>query len=726
MCADSSGVFFAELTPRAGINVVTVGPKESPEEFAWTFGWGKAISPFGSASGAIELGKSAAASISSDAIRSVIVPFVNNYLKSDEFKKFAEGFGASSETGAGLEKSAEEIAVEGGAEPYLNNCESAGKSSGLITSFGSASVGAVRIGDLEISDGVVSLSVFLEDLRALLFLSPDANKDGVGDKNPLPLTLGLKKARLNLIVEVKDDAVVIGSPHTDCDYKDKGYCAHSPAVLIVDNLEGNATLRGSIVYCDVERAAPEAKEACLAINSLNAQTAVIAEKVLDSINQTIHCEGSRAATRLANKRAAIRVPLGCADAQTCQGALALFDSMELPLAVQLGGIPKLGTTHLEAFADIFIGDQSYFSDVPKQYRQSLFGAVSARLSGEGPNAKRGDDLGLALSLDIVNSVLYAASARGDGREKRGVLDFDIHEKFFERFAFDFVEECDAFIPVVGVKEKPSALCYIRPRVMELLGSALTAYGYFPPKQPLMLSIRGNRALGPRISVSRPDDVPSLSPEIGDADDVSGRVVELELGGVLMSFYALEVDEQQGVDSYGNLPVKIGPDQNPLIRSMRPESPDPWDGPIVSFDLTLLLAVELGDMTASESVGGGYEMKARILSDRTRIVVSPVIGSNVTTIPPKRLISNLTEQIMTALTQYSSKESAFTLKVPQGFEPNGAAPELFSRLGIKSVKWGEGGLTLALDEGEDEIYAGVSAVIEQVIHENGVEKIIELR
>jgi len=204
------------------------------------------------------------------------------------------------------------------------------------------------------------------------------------------------------------------------------------------------------------------------------------------------------------------------------------------------------------------------------------------------------------------------------------------------------------------------------------------------------------------------------------DKLSGNLLDVQIGGLVMSFYALEIDENQQMDEYGNLPVKLDDKGNPIIHSMRPEDADPTHGQIASFELTLLLAVELGDVVTDTKDPSRFVMMVRPLADRSRLVISPVAGSNATTIPPASLISSLREKLQYGIAIYSSKDSALQIPIPKIMNFEGSENDLVKLLGLKTISFGPTGLTFSCDTSREALSVDISAVITQLLHHNGEE------
>jgi len=738
LCAGADGLFSVDLAPRKGINVATLASADGTDQFAWTFGWGGIRSPFADEASSIEVPDALGLAVSGRMIGDILVPFMNNFLASDEFDSFImmlleKTLGGDSENGRSDPGDEELPDVEA---PQIPECDTGGGlGEYLITLGGIPTIGGIRLSDFSLNTGSMNLSLVAENLKIRINLSPDEDGDAKADKDPLPLIISFETAKFDISLTMdKDgegrDILLLSSPYDDCNYKDSSYCKEIPSSLVPKNFKGNATSWGNFVRCDENNAGSEAKEACNAINSINAQTGVISEMVLDAINSAVYCGGSRALTGMMRDYVRFPVQIGCVDEQSCEGVMGkLLPSVKLPLGVKLGGGTGFSSSGLFAGLSLSAGDKVFFDSTPGEFHIPDAGVV---VDGDAPGDEAaagsisGYDIGASISLDAVNAILYALIAHGDGYDVRGFLDFDIHEQFFNNVGFDFVEECDAFEAIPGIRDTLPTLCYLRPRVMELLGSSLTTYGYFPGKQPLIMALRGSRALAPRLVATTVDKIPVV-PRTGDIDFSAGaevpdgNLVELQLGGVELSFYAIELDETQSVNDYGNLPIKFDSDGKPVIHSMLPDDPDPWKGPIVSFDVTLLLGLEIGDVEADPEADSGFVIRVRTLADRSRLILTPIEGSNVTTIPSRKLISNLADQLMTALSMLSPKESAIAIPVPRelAFE-NADDGGLFSLLGLRKISMGSDGLSLAFDHESNSISILLKAIIEQVVHVEGEE------
>ncbi len=724
VCAGADGVYSVDLEPKEGINVVTILGATGADDFAWTFGWGRILSPHGGSGGAISVPSAAELGLAAGAVHGVVVPAINNYLASDEFRSLLDDvlsdMGGDGPTASDAE---EEILA------LIPKCKAGGGGDFSAELRGKPEMGDVLIKYLTLENGEMGFSLVMKGVELGLDVIPEK------DLPPLPLVISFRKAKLDIEL-VSDKAsdggprLLLSSPHEDCDYKSGTYCKHVPAPLIPKNIVGGATSWGGFLKCDMSLAKGKAKDACEAINSLNAQTGILGEVVLDALNEALYCGGSSALTRAA--RQGIDLPpvrIGCAVRGGCtEGIGAIVPLIRIPIGVSMGEGLEISTGGLLVDAGLSFGDEETYAFTPDEFRIASAGIVASEGLGAGALGSPGGfggDLNLALSLDAVNALIFTATAQGDGRGHRGALDIDVHEPFFENLGFDFAKECDAYvIPAGGEDEKPT-LCHIRPRVSELLGTALTTYGYLPGNHPLMMAVRGNRALGPRIEAV---DLEDLSVVIQD-EELSGEggstpvgsLLAIDIGGLMLSFYALEVDEGAGLDEYGNPSVKLDSGGRPVIMSMRPGDPDPWNGAIISFDLTLMLGAEMGRIEPDPEGGSDFTMKIGVLGDRSRLVLTPVPGTNATTVPAAGLVSSLAEKLKLAI----SALGEFDIPIPREIALEADDDGLFGMLGLAKIGFGDEGLSLEFDVERNKAMLAVSAVLTQILHVNGGEKVYVL-
>ena len=725
VCADEAGRYRADLSPRAGINVATLS-RGGAEEFAWTFGWGKVISPHANG-GTIEVPDAARVALPASTVNQIILPLINNFLNSDELGRAMEGL-----LGGGKGKDSGDSSAAQSSESAIPKCGSGGSmSESLIEIRGTPVIEEAKISDLVFGEGRIDLKAVLRGLRVGVNLAPDKDGDGLADRDPLPLVVAFRKAIVEISLEVKrgEDGkvlVLLSSPHDDCSYKSHTYCTKSPAALVPKNFVGGANDWGGFVSCDVKEAEGDAIDACRALNSLNSQTGLVSEQVLDAINGAIYCSGSAALTGATREGISFGdLNFGCAEGEECEGGISkILPNFRLPLAAVLRDGLQVDQSGIRLAANLVVGDAELYSSTPAPYRIPQAGLVTGGQVGAKPFSSAGDhrgDIAAAIAMDALSAALFAATVQGDGRSSRGLLDFDIDEDFFASLGFDFVESCDRFSPTESGEESQPTLCFIRPRVIELLGPPLSTYGYLPAKQPLMLSVRGNRALSPRISVRGLEELPVVAGAQGEGEEdlPTGELLELELGGVALSFYALEIDESKPEDEFGNLAVKRDAKGRPIIRSMRPGVSNPLDGQIVSFDLTLLLAAEIGRPAAGLGETASSEVSVRLLADRSRLIVTPVAGSNSTTVPAAGLISSLTEKLKLAIAGMGSREAPLLIPIPAEVDLSSQDPDgLAGMLGIGKLSIAPDGFSFDSDPDGNSVAVALRVAISQLLHVDG--------
>jgi hypothetical protein len=716
----SSGLYSTELYPQGGINVVTVeyGSESLSTTFPWVFGWGPISSPF-SANGEVKDGlvstSALQVAVPAEAFTNILGPFAGSAVSSDEFAQLIEKFTAD----GGADGEMEEPSEEQG-DLRIPNCEAAALEGFKIKLAGSPSIGQAKIENVSFAKNELGLSINADNASFGISLIKDEDNDGVPDKDPIPLKISFRKAVIDLLLKIDDKKklILLSSPHTDCDFKDSRYCRYTPAALIPQNMVGDATRFGHFVSCDAQGGdvSDDVREFCNALNSLNAQTGLISEKVLDAVNSALYCGGSKTLTLLARDgiRQDIKIDGG-----------KILGSFTLPAGISIGGV-GIDSSGLLLTANLIVGSNLFFSQMPAQLKIPSVGVISAGGKPFLESAKAGDSfLKLAAAADAVNHLFFMLSSldvERDGAE-HGFLDFELSEPFFNKAGFDFVYKCDAFLENEGREGGvPSALCNLRPRVSELLGTPLTKYGYFPANHPMLIRIQGNRALPPHLDVVNESEIPVLDSgsSSGGAyeEPLSDNLLDLQLGGLIVSFYALEVDESVPVDKYGNLTIKLDEDGNPIIRSMRPSDPDPLKGQIASFELALLMAVEIGDVQTNPDDPSEYFIMVRPIADRTRLVISPVPGSNATTIPPASLIAALREKLQYAINIYSSRENAIKIPVSKNISFSAGDGDVFKLLGLKKISFLKDGLKLDMDDGLDVVTLDIIASVTQALHRGG--------
>jgi len=768
VCSDD-GVFRVRLDPSPGINVVTVETETDlgKKHYPWTFGWGQMSSPFDQ-DGKVSVDTGLIAkrafqlALPSRSLTHVLQPILSNFLSSDGFGHFvssilggvpptrddATGTGeASDEALETQQQSIEKI------KNSLEGCEAASEGfmeGKRIEIVGKPTIGKAQVEDMRFEQDAMVFTINADNVDARIRLVKDEDLDGIPEGDPLPLLISFRKVYIDIKLERATDSdgrdiILISSPHTDCDYKSDRYCKHMPAPLIPKYFLGSANRLHGFVSCDTEGqlVSDDMKGLCDSLNSLDAQTGIVSQKVLDAINGTIYCTGSSTLTHLLGG-GAMTGPLrvGCFpdDPEDRRGPIMgctsggmgdVFGPWVLSVGMDLGDGLEITEDGIYVTAHLRVGNKDFFEKINDELKHPSIGVVvDPKSDGASPpiaSAKTDRLMRLAVSTNALNHILFLLTEQMVDDDPSGLLDLDLSTPFFERLGFDFVEQCDALNEGGGQVKQPSPLCNIRPRVGELLGSSLTTYKYFPQNYPLMMSIKGNRALSPHLRITSLAELPIVSRVEGEeeeevsADPPTGSLIDLQLGGVQLAFYALEVDEEAPLDDYGNPKIVLDEDGNPIIKSMRPEDSDPRNGQIISFELTLLLALEVGDVTAYPDDPSSFMLSLRPLADRSRLVLTPVSGSNSTTVPPEGLVSALREKLSYAISIFSAREKAIKIPIPKNIvlSPDMPSPEsLFGLLGLKELRLESDGLTLEWKEEGSFLTVDLSGALLQQFQNGG--------
>lgn len=713
LCSSESGVFSAELRPKVGINIANVYYEGSPQEFVWTFGWGKIRSPFANDRGEVGVQGAAALDIPVRTINTLIVPFVNNYINSDDFA--AKLMGMAGGDSASASSSAPGISIPG--------CDKKEKS--FVDDYnirlrGRPKYDLIEVGTFSLGDGEAAFSITLKNLNMGLNLVEKTNDD----PTVLPLTISFRRATLNIKLISRTGpngkpVLLLASRQDDCSFRDKDSCTHQPAALTPSNFTGGLS-SGDFAECDTDIATGGAWWLCNAINAADFFADSLKDGLLDGINSVIYCSGSAALSGF------MQNGFGKSD-------IRISPSLTMPLGVSIGNKFNISENGILAPLDIQAGSRDAYAKTPAMFKVPTAGVIAGREEAGigGESRAYGGELGAGVSFDALNALLYVLIAQGDGRESRGLLDLDIDERFFKNLNFDAVKSCDAKDDnKEGGEKNPPTLCFLRPRISEMMGASLVNYGYFNSAAwPLMIAVRGSRALAPYISLASVDELPvvkrtevsSTSPAQETIADVpTGSLIAIELGGVTLSFYALEIDRSIPADEYGNV-AALYENGKPKILSMRPYEADPLNGPIVSADLSLLMGAEIGEISKDETDESNFFIPVRILSNRTKLVISPIADSNATTIPAGTLLSSLTGKVLTGLDGMSTPDKAIRVPVPRELVMKFKRTDsLFEATGIEEIKIGIDGISF--DRDTNSINLLIQAALTQLIHVNGGEEV----
>lgn len=629
ICPDSSKTYSINLRPKIGINVASVSVEDAPQDYSLSFAWGKLSSG--------KVMRAAQVAISDDVINYTLVPAVNRYLASSDFIDQIEGsLRDGIKTGI-----PSDITFAGcGGSSILDDYD--------LVLASRPEIKKVVISPIKFGDSLASFSVTAEGLRLVLNL---VEKDS--DPTIIPINVAFKRAVFDMALayDAKTNSLMVSSPNDDCSFKDSDDCRHIPAVLVPKNFEGGLN-GGDFVECDTSKAFL----ICSALNAADFFSGYLSDGLIDGINGAAYCSGSAALTKMMRRGITkTQTKIKCPKGSDCKGLLN--DDFDLVV-------------------EVFAGDGFSINgdgiNLPLNLKFAGSGAVLSGKQGVLVNEVPENGIAAAINLDALNGLLYSLISQG-------LLDLDVDESFFGKLNFDFVRECDEFSTKngdeslaggtdkcaadatkkqAGEKTLP-ALCFLRPRVSEMLGAALSEYGYFKPNQPLMLKIKGSRQIAPFISLVDEADVPVIqrvvskggsqsttSENLPSAEKIEGRLLVLELSGLELSFYALALDPSKS------------------IVSMRPAEADPLNGPILRANLTLMLVMEISDLKEDVCDAGKLTATVRMLSDRSRLVIAPVDGSNATTVPVGVMTSVLEGKILAGLDGMSTKEKAIKFSIPK--------------------------------------------------------------
>ncbi len=722
---DAGGEYHLTVTPSAGLNVGTI--QSGDKFYSFSFSWGEIFSPFASSNtikpeAELWLKNAGGFALNRQFLTNVTRSLLNNYFKSEEFKKLLPNipalFDKKDEKPKKEDASVAEMKAIKESIPYCATPKGEEEKNYGFKITSDPSIGKLEIPRVEFKQDEISMTLNAEDMKVSASYFLDEDKNGEADIRPIPLKIAFKKifTPVNIKVDRSQDKplFLITAPTTDCAYKDDHACTGMPAVLVGKNFIGSANKGGGFVVCDTELE-PDCDGVNVMDATLNGQ---VTGAVLDGLNKMIYCNGSAAITYMIREKAKnVPIQIGCPNGGYPQEPLVkLGGCSEDGVLGDRGWIVPVGLDLLNnrfnvsengisGIVPAIVGDEGFFSSMPSEYKNPGVGIVKKPDFVQAPAITSpqfsGYDFGISLGEDFINSLLFVLTEQNQG--SGGLFDWDIHEIFLKKAGFDSVKECDEFKPESS-EDTPPALCSLRPRVGDILGSALTANGYFPPKHPIMMRVRGNRNMTPRVSFFN-----------------DGRqFIDIQIPDIELSFYALQVDEAAGSDKYGNLPVKIGSDGNPVILSMNPGDPNPENGQIIKFKLSIMLAAEISAIATDPADPSQLALTIRPDADLTKIIFKAVPGSNSTIIQPESLISAFEEKIKFGVNIYSDPEKAIKIPLPKevSFGGDHATPDQFSILGLKKLSFGKDGLQLKIEDSQEYIDLMVKLVLTQSLTIDG--------
>lgn len=549
---DGQGIFSYDLKPQVGVNVLVVQPKSSKvKQETWVFGWGEVISPADKAD-------NLSISLSSSLMEKFLLPSINKFLSSEDFKKILKGLGGLKLSESGGDKTKMDVSIS---DP--------------------PKVGKIKIENLKLLSDELSFSLNADDLSLYLDI-------GTKLSEPLPIFISFKKIVVDLVLKKSIENGVAS-------YKIAG------TPITPKNFLGDATAFGSFVICK----APQGRtlgsgmgRVCNDFNLLDDQTALVREKILDAFNSTIVDKGSMSITDLMNKGINLQ-NLNIAGISIPAKIFFKKGMSILPSGIVIGA--GIGFDH----------DGTVIKD-PKSNLTSDF-------------SQKGD-IRIEMIADLVNRAIYSLSQGEDGGPLWGLLNVD--QTFFEKMGMDLIDKCDA-------KTSSEALCNIRPRVGGLLGTSLVTYHYFDDdKYPLQVRIRPMSALTPRISFA------------------GERTIQIQLGGVQASFYALEVDKEMPKDKYGNWLLLFDGNNKPIVR--KPQ--------IVTIELNFILNIELTQIEQNPDDPATVRIGLKVLREGMKMLLRPIAGTNTTTVPDESLVSELNGKLGLALDAYADPSKIIWIKL----------------------------------------------------------------
>ncbi|MBI2346577.1 MAG: hypothetical protein HYV03_06820 [Deltaproteobacteria bacterium] len=748
VCA-SDGVYRLSVTPIPGINLGRIQVTQGKETLTVpvTIGWGNIASPWGMAG--------RLSGPESGWLPGALIVGVRQAFMAETLRALTNHFARSDNLGAVLRKATElpTVAAPTPADAVRRKQFSSIRAAipGCVgPAAGTDPLGNMRtrilqppsIEQFEVTrvtfgPDVMKLMVEIRGLALAVQLFSDADADGAPDHKILPLKLVFRKLVLYPEIRlVRGDLpqVILTAPNDDCAFKDDTYCSHQPALVLPANFVGGATALGGFVICDgAGGSGADIVAGCGGLNTVNAQTGLLNEKVLDAINTTAYCDGSAWLTYLLREGFQnLRITVGCPSKDAggdhaaegielklfgCGSAPPLLEGRgwEFPMGLDLvHSVFTLNDQGMSARVASRGGDPALFGRVPSDVRQPSVGVINDPASVRLPKDQGlsgTHDISLGLADGLLNQLLFVGSVQGE--EGAGLFDWELHEPFFQTLGFDFVKECDA------ATGKPPTLCELRPTVGTILGTALPTAGYFAPRQPLMVKIRGDRLMTPRVRFYRaqiPIDGEGKEPKEGpSAATREAQLIELQIPNLEAAFYALQTDLTKAADQYGNLPLAIGQDGRPLIRSMRPDDPDPSRGPIVRMKLTALLALELGPLEPDPDDPSRWMIKLRTSPNRTRLGLTVPPGGNATIVPDASLLAAVRELLLFGVALYGGEREAIRVPVPKLWPVEmlpGGGPDLMALFGLDSLRIGKEGFTLGVDPGQDYLRAAANILMIQ--------------
>lgn len=768
VCADSAGVYTADVTPEAGINLATIRVTAGPAtlEYPVEIGWGALHSPW-QADGQLKpldtlwYEDADVLGVRQQFMAETVRNLINHVAMSDRFAELLQtlvdapavaktnGEPPSAASTAAATVRAEKLAA---IKREIPGCD---QSPSAFDTMRTQLVEPPQIGTFEISrvgfaPDEMQLDIGVRPgadgiaLKALVRMFRDDNHDGTPDFSILPLKIAFRALELHpqiRLVRGAQPVVLLTTDTTNCDFQNPHYCEPRPALLVPQHFVGGATSLGGFVLCDhEEQSVPDdVAQGCVGLNELNMQTGLLSTQVLDALNNTLYCSGSTALTYLLREGFSdIQIHVGCHNDQEAAlppttleasvgcnvdqpNGLLAHRHWDLPIGYDVvHSVLQLSERGMSARFASRVGNTHFYQALPKAVQRPTIGYLTKTRAPAIPT-----DLGLAAARDFsfglsearLNQVLFALAIQGDATQGTGVFDWDLHEVFFQQIGFDFVKSCDAFVAAPGA-DKPPTLCNLRPRVGDLLGTSLTTNGYFPQKQPLMMRLRGSRQLAPHVRFFTADVPLPVTSEGAVAGTRHGQFIDVEIPDLEIAFYALETDPKAALDKYGNPTTLLDTQGAPVIHSMRPSLPDPLDGPIIRTHVTVLLTLELGELTPDPADPSQLQIVLKTNPYLTRLAFRMAPGANSTLVRDESLLSAFREKMNFGVNIFGNDRDAFRLHIPKRvlFPMEGSG--LTSLLGVQEVRLAKDGLSITIDPNQDFFTVGASLSLTQRLRVKG--------
>lgn len=662
--AGSNGIYSINIAPQPGVNILSFVQGDKRKTISFTWGELVVANP---QTNQLEIENAASLFLKASFVEKELQPLLSNYLRSDEFKTLLTSFVKTNLDHETMNDN-EDLQVE---MPAIPHCAVSDKKSPYTFSLSEApEIENIEIQNIDFSENQFSFRVKIDRLRAHMKMSVD-NK---GKQFTLPMLISFQKLILDLEVQNKRDDngqpyVLVNAPKNDCDFRSQLYCDNRPSSLTPDNYLGDATKYRHIIRCEEEKVSGETLKICRGLNALDAQTAAISTQVFETINEQIYCSGSKAITSLMYKGV---------DANISAPISFLKNELKLPMKFRLG----------QQFA--FRNDGIYLPldlslEAEGKNKKGIL-ISSEKLIPEGQYDK---NITADLGFDLVNSFLFSLTSH---YPEDALVYYD--DVLVNADGITLSERCGD--TGVEIKKEDAILCQLRPRVLELLGTSLSEGNYLEKDQPLLLKFRMDTRHVPQLHAK------------------DERHFELQVSGLRVDFYALEYEKNED----GSLQLHYDRDGNPLIKSMRPEVSSPEEGQIISAQLSLLIGIELGQLSLHPEDTASLALPIKIVQEETKLFLDPIPGTNATQIPGELLTGSVLGKLQIGLDSFSKDwiyiPGAGVLK--KQFDIPSSLRELL--LGTSRLHFVSDGFGVKVDDRNNSIKIGVNPVMSQVLHYEG--------